>query len=212
MQANTDPTQDRDDDRPETEADLDAAHSPEEQSDETETQEENTGQSAEEPTSPEKEAAKWKEVSLRTAAEMDNLRKRTAREREDAVRYANARLLEELLPVIDNFEMGMQAASEDTSSMIYIGMDMVRKQLGEFLSAQGVKEVPTDGLFDPNLHDAVAQEPCDKGEEGRILKVNRRGYMLKDRLLRPASVVVSRLPENEDGDKDGEPAPDKENS
>ena len=61
--------------------------------------------------------------------------------------------------------------------------------------------VPTDGLFDPNLHDAVAQEPCDKGEEGRILKVSRKGYKLKDRLLRPASVVVSQLP-GEDSDND----------
>lgn len=145
----------------------------------------------------EREAAKWKEVSLRTAAEMENLRKRTTREREEAVRYANARLLEELLPVIDNFEMGMQAAAEDTKSMIYIGMDMVRKQLTEFLSSQGVEEVTTDGLFDPNLHEAVAQEDCAEGEEGRILKVTRRGFKLQDRLLRPASVVVSKRP-NED--------------
>ncbi|MGA0900227.1 MAG: nucleotide exchange factor GrpE [Luteolibacter sp.] len=143
------------------------------------------------------EAAKWKEISLRTAAEMENLRKRTSREREDAVRYANARLLEELLPVIDNFEMGMQAAAEDSSSMIYVGMDMVRKQLQEFLSAQGVEEVPTDGLFDPNLHDAVSQESCSKGEEGRVLKVSRKGYKLQDRLLRPASVVVYQLTKNE---------------
>lgn len=142
----------------------------------------------------EAEAAKWKEVSLRTAAEMDNLRKRTAREREDAIRYANQRLLEDLLPVIDNFEMGMQAASQDTKSMIYIGMDMVRRQLNDFLSSQGVEDIPTDGLFDPNLHDAVAQEECAAGEEGRILKVTRRGFRLRDRLLRPASVVVSKLP------------------
>ncbi|RYD20702.1 MAG: nucleotide exchange factor GrpE [Verrucomicrobiaceae bacterium] len=142
----------------------------------------------------EAEAAKWKEVSLRTAAEMDNLRKRTAREREDAIRYANQRLLEDLLPVIDNFEMGMQAASQDTKSMIYIGMDMVRRQLNDFLSAQGVEEIPTTGQFDPNLHDAVAQEECAAGEEGRILKVTRRGFKLRDRLLRPASVVVSKVP------------------
>ena len=142
----------------------------------------------------EAEAAKWKEISLRTAAEMDNLRKRTAREREDAVRYANQRLLEDLLPVIDNFEMGMQAASQDTTSMIYIGMNMVRKQLTDFLGAQGVEEIRTDIPFDPNLHDAVAQEECAAGEEDRILKVSRRGYKLRDRLLRPASVVVSKLP------------------
>ncbi len=142
----------------------------------------------------EAEAAKWKEVSLRTAAEMENLRKRTTREREDAIRYANQRLLEELIPVIDNFEMGMQAASQDTKSMIYIGMDMVRRQLNEFLTSQGVQEIPTTGNFDPNLHDAVAQEECAEGEEGRILKVTRRGFKLRDRLLRPASVVVSKVP------------------
>jgi molecular chaperone GrpE len=142
----------------------------------------------------EAEATRWKEISMRTAAEIDNLRKRTAREREEAIRFANQRLLEDLLPVIDNFDMGMQAASQDTSSMIYIGMDMVRRQLGDFLSAQGVTELKADGLFDPNLHEAVAQEDCEKGEEGRILRVTRRGFMLRDRLLRPASVVVSKLP------------------
>ncbi len=149
----------------------------------------------------EADVAKWKELSLRTAAEMENLRKRTAREREEAIRYANQRLLEELLPVIDNFEMGMQAAAQDTKSMIYIGMDMVRKQLNEFLSSMGVEEIPTDGMFDPNLHDAVAQEDCAAGEEGRILRVTRRGFKLRDRLLRPAGVVVSKLPTtNEGGD------------
>jgi molecular chaperone GrpE len=142
----------------------------------------------------EADVAKWKELSLRTAAEMDNLRKRTAREREEAIRYANQRLLEDLLPVIDNFEMGMQAAAQDTSSMIYIGMDMVRKQLNEFLAAQGVQEIDTSGMFDPNLHDAVAQEDCAAGDEGRILRVTRRGFKLRDRLLRPAGVVVSKLP------------------
>lgn len=138
----------------------------------------------------EAEAAKWKEVSLRTAAEMDNLRKRTAREREEAIRYANQRLLEDLLPVIDNFEMGMQAAAQDTSSMIYIGMDMVRKQLTEFLSNQGVEEIPVTGPFNPNLHDAVSQEPSDQ-PEGEIIRISRKGYKLRDRLLRPASVIVA---------------------
>lgn len=138
----------------------------------------------------EAEAMKWKEVSLRTAAEMDNLRKRTAREREEAIRYANQRLLEELLPVIDNFEMGMMAAAQDTSSMIYIGMDMVRKQLNEFLSAQGVEEIPATGQFNPNLHEAVSQQPSDQ-PEGEIIRISRKGYKLRDRLLRPASVVVA---------------------
>ena len=151
----------------------------------------------------EAEAAKWREVSLRTAAEMDNLRKRTAREREEAVRYANARLLEELLPVIDNFEMGMQAAAQDKSSMIYIGMDMVRRQLDDFLTGQGVTEIPTDIPFDPNIHDAVSQEEAEGGE-GRIIRVSRRGFMLRDRLLRPASVVVSTSPSAAADEEGGE--------
>lgn len=184
MQADPDPKPENDNEKPQSDPELEAAEATD--TEDAEVVEEEVD-----------EAAKWKEISLRTAAEMDNLRKRTSREREEAIRYANCRLLEELLPVIDNFEMGMQAASEDTKSMIYIGMDMVRKQLNEFLSAHGVEEVPTDSLFDPNLHDAVAQEPCDMGEEGRILKVNRRGYKLQDRLLRPASVTVSHLPGDE---------------
>ncbi len=142
----------------------------------------------------ESEVARWKEISMRTAAEMDNLRKRTAREREEAVRYANQRLLEELLPVIDNFEMGMQAAAQDKSSMIYIGMNMVRRQLNDFLLSQGVEEIQAEGIFDPNLHDAVAQEESPDLDEGRILRVTRRGFRLRERLLRPSSVVVSKAP------------------
>lgn len=147
----------------------------------------------------EADVAKWKEISLRTAAEMDNLRKRTARDREDAIRYANQRLLEELLPIIDHFEMGMQAASQDPSSMIYIGMDMVRRQLNEFLASQGVEEIPATGHFDPNLHDVVAEEECAESEAGHILRVTRRGFKLRDRLLRPASVVVAKAPTAAEG-------------
>ncbi len=150
----------------------------------------------------EAEAAKWKDTSLRTAAEMDNLRKRTQREREEAIRYANQRLLEDLLPVIDNFEMGMMAAEQDKSSMIYIGMDMVRKQLNDFLENQGVTEIPTEGQFDPNLHDAVSQEPSDQ-PEGEILRTTRRGFKLRDRLLRPASVIVA-APQESDLEAEGE--------
>lgn len=149
----------------------------------------------------ESEAAKWKELALRTAADMDNFRKRAAREREDALRFANQRLLEELLPVIDNFEMGMQAASKDQGSMIYIGMDMVRRQLADFLASQGVEEIPSEGRpFDPNLHEAVTQEESDTLAEGQVLRVTRRGFRLKDRLLRPASVVVSKAPASGGGE------------
>lgn len=141
----------------------------------------------------EADVMKWRELAVRTAADLDNFRKRSAREREEAIRYANQGLLEDLLPVIDNFEMGMQAASQDKSSMIYIGMDMVRRQLNDFLSNNAVTEIPAEGKpFDPNVHEAVSQEVAEGAADGTVLRVHRRGFMLRDRLLRPATVVVAK--------------------
>ena len=145
----------------------------------------------------EADVTKWRELAVRTAADLDNFRKRSAREREDAIRYANQGLLEDLLPVIDNFEMGMLSAAQDKSSMIYIGMDMVRRQLNDFLSGQGVTEIPAEGKpFDPNIHEAVSQE-VSTATPDTVLRVHRRGFMLRDRLLRPATVVVAKAPDTE---------------
>jgi molecular chaperone GrpE len=139
------------------------------------------------------EVAKWKDQAVRTAAELDNYRKRMAREKLDAVRYGNQSLLEELLPVLDNFDMGMQAAAQEEGSMLYMGMDMVRKQLGEFLSSQNVEEIPAEagGEFNPNLHEALSQEASDEVEAGKIVRIMRKGYRTGERLLRPANVVVA---------------------
>ena len=139
------------------------------------------------------EVAKWKDQAVRTAAELDNYRKRMTREKLDAVRYGNQRLLEELLPVLDNFDMGMQAASQEQGSMLYMGMDMVHKQIGEFFNSQNVTEIPaeTGGDFDPNLHEAISQEASDDVEEGKIVRVVRKGYRIGDRLLRPSNVIVA---------------------
>lgn len=151
-------------------------------------------QAAETPTV-EEELVKWRELAMRTAAEYDNYRKRSVREREEFSRYATRGLLEELLPVVDNFEMGMQMAGQDTSSMIYIGMSMVQKQLTDFLASQGVEPIATEPgqEFDHNIHEAIMSEPSDK-PEGTILRVLRRGYNLKGRLLRPANVVTAAAP------------------
>jgi len=141
------------------------------------------------------EVAQWKEVALRSAAELDNYRKRMAREMQDAARYANAGLLEALLPVLDNFDYGLQAAkAENEDSIIFIGMSMVLKQMQDFLREQGVEEVAAAGAFDPNVHEAMTQTPSDDVPEGQILYQTRKGYRLRDRLLRPASVVVSAGP------------------
>lgn len=146
----------------------------------------------------EDELMKWRDTAMRTAAEYDNYRKRMVKEKEECAKFANQRLLEELLPVIDNFEMGMAAASADTGSMIYIGMNMVKKQLDEFLASNGVTPVePVVGsMFDHATEEALQREPSDQ-PEGTVLRVIRKGYKLKDRLLRPANVVVAQTPEPE---------------
>ncbi len=142
------------------------------------------------------QVAEWKELAMRATADLDNFRKRMAREKSEALRYGNQALLEELLPVLDNFEIGLQAAAAEEDSMIVRGMEMVKKQLDEFLAGQGVAEVPADGeVFDPNVHEAVTQEECPETDEGRVLRVIRRGYKMHDRLLRPANVVVAKRPD-----------------
>ncbi|WP_009965688.1 nucleotide exchange factor GrpE [Verrucomicrobium spinosum] len=142
------------------------------------------------------EVAKWKDSALRTAAELDNYRKRVARETQESRAYANADLLRDLFPILDNFEMGLDAAkAESEKSMIYIGLSMVRRQLADFLRDAGVEEVPGQGAkFDPNVHEAVSHEASADQPEGTILKVMRRGFKLKDRLLRAATVSVSSGP------------------
>ncbi len=152
--------------------------------------------SAEAAPAPTDEIEKWKDVAARAQADLDNYRKRMAREKLEAIQYANRSLLEQLLPIIDNFEMGLKAAeSAEGGEMILQGMAMVRKQLDDFLGEQGVEIIPSDGVaFDPNLHEALRQDPHKSVPEGRILFTLRRGYRLKDRILRAANVVVSSGP------------------
>ena len=141
----------------------------------------------------EQEVAKWKDQAIRTAAELENYRKRMSREKLDALRYGNQGLLEELLPVLDNFDMGMQAAAQEQGSMLYMGMNMVHKQIGDFLSSQGVTEIPAEvgGEFNPNLHEAISQEASDDVEADKIIRVVRKGYNMGERLLRPTNVLIS---------------------
>jgi molecular chaperone GrpE len=140
------------------------------------------------------EAAKYKDLYLRSQADFDNFRKRAGREKEDAIRYSNSALLERLLPILDNFELGLDAAkqSADASGIIQ-GMSMVQKQLGDFLQEHGVEVLNTEGhAFDPNFHEAVGQEVSTDVAEGIVLRQLRRGFKLRDRLLRPATVIVSK--------------------
>jgi molecular chaperone GrpE len=139
------------------------------------------------------EVEKWKDLAHRSAAELDNYRKRAARDMQDARAYANADLLRSLFPILDNFEMGLEAArTESEQSMIYMGLNMVKRQLTDFLKDMGVEEIQCQGVpFDPNLHEAVSQEASTEIPEGQVIRVLRRGFKLKDRLLRAATVIVS---------------------
>jgi len=136
---------------------------------------------------------RFRDLALRSQADFDNYKKRATREKEEAVKYANRTLLERLIAIVDNFELGLSAAkSEGTRSPIYSGMSMVLKQLTDFFTDNGLQPIDAEGQkFDPNLHEAIAHEPSDEVAEGVVLRQMRRGYRLKDRLLRPSSVVVS---------------------
>jgi len=136
---------------------------------------------------------RFRDLALRTQADFENYRKRAIRDKEDAIKYANASLMERLIPVIDNFEFGIQAARSEGSQAVLVGLEMVAKQFQEFLTSAGVETVEAEGKpFDPNLHEAVGHEASDTVPEGVVIRQLRKGYKLRDRLLRPANVFVSK--------------------
>ncbi|MBE2203172.1 MAG: nucleotide exchange factor GrpE [Chthoniobacterales bacterium] len=140
------------------------------------------------------EAARFKDLALRAQAELENFRKRAIRDKEESIRYANFGLLEKLLPVLDNFELGLDAArsASDTASIVQ-GMTMVQSQFQEFLKSQGVELISAEGeVFDPTRHEAVTMEFSESVPEGRVVRLLRKGYKLKDRVLRASSVSVSK--------------------
>jgi molecular chaperone GrpE len=139
---------------------------------------------------------RFRDLALRSQADFENYKKRSAREKEEAIKYANSSLLERLIAIVDNFELGLEAArAEGEKSPVFSGMSMVLKQLMDFLAGSGLQPIDATGQkFDPNLHEAIAHEPSDKFPEGIVLRQTRRGYKMKDRLLRPSSVVVSSGP------------------
>jgi molecular chaperone GrpE len=139
---------------------------------------------------------RFRDLAMRSQADFENYKKRSAREKQEAIKYANTLLLEKLVPIIDNFELGLAAAKkEGKESPIYSGMNLVLKQLNDFMIDNGVEPIEAVGQkFDPNLHEAIAHEPSSEFHEGIVMRQARRGYRFKDRLLRPSSVVVSSGP------------------
>ena len=130
---------------------------------------------------------------LRKTAEFDNYRKRTERERLQLSEAAAADLLTELLPLVDDMERALKAESAADDDAVRKGVELIHRQLLDILRKRGVKPIDALGAdFDPHFHNAVAHEPAEGRREGEIVEEFRRGYLLGDRLLRPAMVKVAK--------------------
>jgi molecular chaperone GrpE len=127
----------------------------------------------------------------RVAAEFDNYRKRVARDQQSLAARAHERLVKELLPVLDDLERALEAASAHQEAKLEDGVRLVHRELQEALAKEGLEEIETNGHFDPHVHEALLSQPSDK-DDGAILEVLQKGYRLGDRVLRPARVVVSQ--------------------
>jgi molecular chaperone GrpE len=130
---------------------------------------------------------------LRTAAEFDNYRKRMDRERAEFTAYASADVLTDLLPIIDNIERALQAPASPEAERFRTGVELIHKQMLELLKKRGVRPIEALGAdFDPNVHEAVIHEESPAHREGEVIQELQRGYVLGERLLRPAMVKVAK--------------------
>jgi len=141
-----------------------------------------------------KEAADNHDRYLRTAADLENFRRRALREKEELRLFASSRLLEDLLPALDNLALGLEAARRPKADLKALagGVELVQQQLKGALAAHGLKEIdPLGQPFDPHQHEAISHQPSPDVKPEHVLQVVRTGYSLNGRLLRPASVIVS---------------------
>ncbi|WP_238455559.1 nucleotide exchange factor GrpE [Desulfolucanica intricata] len=130
----------------------------------------------------------------RLQADFENFRRRTRQEKEETVRYATEQLMVDLLPVLDNFERALNIETKENSKDSFMeGMEMIYRQLKDTLSKGGLTVIPAVGeQFDPNKHDAVMQEETVEQPDNTVIEELRRGYMLKDKVIRPAMVKVAK--------------------
>ncbi|MFC4766341.1 nucleotide exchange factor GrpE [Effusibacillus consociatus] len=129
---------------------------------------------------------------LRSTADFDNFRKRARQEKEDLSNYATLRLVQEILPVVDNFQLALAAETSDAESLKK-GVEMVFRQFESTLEREGVVAMNAVGQpFDPNFHEAVMQVESDEYAPGTVVEELRKGYLLHDKVVRPAMVKVSR--------------------
>ena len=140
-----------------------------------------------------RERDEYLEALQRLQAEFANFRKRVLRESEQAGQRASTQMIEELLPVLDNFERAIQAAAEHDQEVLSGGVELVYNQLRDVLVKRGLCEIDAHGQpFDPNQHEAILCQPSAEHEEGTVMQVIEKGYQLEDRVVRPAKVIVSK--------------------
>lgn len=140
-----------------------------------------------------KAADEARDQLLRAQADLQNFRKRKEREAEDRVSHANARLLLELLPVLDDFERAFATVPTGEAEAPWVkGFELILRKLQTVLDREGVTPILASGPFDPNQHEAISIEPHDAIPSGEIIAEIRRGYRLHDRILRPSQVRVAQ--------------------
>lgn len=143
-----------------------------------------------------KQAEEAADRLLRAYADLENAKKRLARDKEDFLRFANEKLMRELLPILDNFDRALIHAEpglEDSAASLKEGIVLMRKQFADFLSRHGVKRVEALGKkFDPNLHEALGHVESAEHPDETVLEEMEAGYVLEGRLLRPAKVRISQ--------------------
>jgi len=148
---------------------------------------------------------------LRAAADHENYKKRAAREREEVVRYGNERLVKEILPALDNLDRALAAAATSAAGALASGGEMTRRLLEEALGRFGVKGFSAKGQhFDPRFHEALMSVATEEVPPGTVVEEQQRGFLMHDRLIRPAAVVVSVAPPREPdppAEPEVEPAP-----
>ena len=139
----------------------------------------------------------WERL-VRATADFDNFRKRATREKQESIRFANEALLEKLIPVLDNFDMALAAAQNgqgEATQSLQTGINMIYQQFRQTLKDSGLEEIDATGKsFDPNVHEAVSQRDSADVPEGQVVQQLRKGYMLRERLIRPATVIIARKP------------------
>lgn len=159
--------------------------------------EENIEQTAEvvEPVEVDAEA-KYKELEdkyLRAHADFENTKKRLEKEKQMAIDYTNEKFAKEMLPIIDSLELALAHSGEESeTSKLREGVSLTLDTLVKAFERNGIKQIPTSGAFDPEMHEAIMQAPSDEIEEGHIVATLQKGYIFRDRLIRPALVSVCK--------------------